>query len=500
MQRSEGLKLLRLEREYELRRARESMLAFTEFTMPAYRTNWHHRVLCSYLDRFVAGEIRNLMVFMPPRHGKSELVSRRLPAFLLGKKPGVQIIAASYSADLASMMNRDVQRIMDSQEYAWAFPETRLNASNIRTTAQGQYLRNSDVFEVVGSRSFYRSAGVGGGITGMGANYAIIDDPIKNQEEANSETMRENVWGWYTSTLYTRLQNPRSVLLTLTRWHEDDLAGRLLQLAKQDPKADQWTVLKLPARCEFHDKHPDDPRAVGEALWEEDFGEKVLTSIQSSVGPIVWSALYQQSPSPAAGGFFESGMFEFKKLTLPADGSCPFRYTFATGDTSYKESQENDYTVMASWGWDGNNLWLIDVYRARIKAADSEKPVVAFLGNNTKWNFRGAYIEPKGHGIYFNQVLPRRGVIMPSENKIKEFFSDRRLDKKERASNVIPNLSNKKVFINEEIHIREELLAEVLAFPKGKHDDFVDCLVDALKMVYPNTAPGIIGALMQGRG
>ena len=179
--------------------ARRHMADFVLYVDKRYQMNWHHRLLCEYLDRFVSGEISNLMVFMPPRHGKSELVSRKLPAFILGKDPDTSIISCSYSADLASRMNRDVQRIMDTPRYQEVFPKSKLFGKNIRSVANGTYLRNSDIFEIVGHRGVYRSAGVGGGITGMGGEFIIIDDPVKNREDADSPTLREKVWDWYTS-------------------------------------------------------------------------------------------------------------------------------------------------------------------------------------------------------------------------------------------------------------------------------------------------------------
>lgn len=186
---------------------------------------------------------------MIPTHN-SELVSRRLPAWILGREPDANIIACSYGADLASRMNRDVQRIIDSEEYRSVFPDTQLFGKNIRTLAAGTWMRNSDLFEVVGHRGSYRSAGVGGGITGMGFDYGIIDDPIKSAAEAISPVMRQAVWEWFTSTFYTRQHKGAKILLTLTRWHHDDLAGRLL--ADVDPEEsdiprDNWRVLHLPA-------------------------------------------------------------------------------------------------------------------------------------------------------------------------------------------------------------------------------------------------------------
>jgi len=183
------------------------------------------------------------MVFMPPRHGKSELVSRRFPAFALGRDPNTRIIACSYGATLAARLNRDIQRIIDTPGYLSLFPSTRLYGENVRTRAQGTYLRNSDIFEIVGHAGFCASAGVGGAITGMGFDIGIIDDPIKNQEEAESITYRNMVWEWYGSTFYTRAEKDAIILLTMTRWHQDDLAGRLLN----DAGGDKWTVLSFPA-------------------------------------------------------------------------------------------------------------------------------------------------------------------------------------------------------------------------------------------------------------
>lgn len=164
------------ERERRVRQARTNLLDFTRFTMPEYRVNWHHRLICQKLDEFIEGKNKRLIIACPPRHGKSELVSRRFPAYILGRNPDAKIIACSYGSDLASLLNRDVQRIISSPEYAELFPDTKLNDANVRSTAQENYLRNSDIFEVVNHKGVYRSAGVGGAITGMGGDYLIVDE------------------------------------------------------------------------------------------------------------------------------------------------------------------------------------------------------------------------------------------------------------------------------------------------------------------------------------
>jgi hypothetical protein len=195
--------------------ARLHLLDFTTYTYPAYEVNWHHQLICSLLDDFATKSDQRLMVFAQPRSGKSELVSRRLPAYILGRDPDAWIIAASYGAELARSMNRDVQRIMDGDEYRRLFPATQLWGKNVRSMADGSYLRNSDMFEVVGRRGFYLGVGVGGSLTGRGAKYMILDDPVKNRKEANSPTYRQAVWEWYTSTFYTRLAPGGNILLIL---------------------------------------------------------------------------------------------------------------------------------------------------------------------------------------------------------------------------------------------------------------------------------------------
>jgi predicted phage terminase large subunit-like protein len=255
------------------------------------------------------------MVFAPPRYGKSELLSRRLPAYFLGHNPDACIIAGSYSADLASRFNRDVQRIIDRPEYARLFPQTRLNGRSVRDNVVGAYLRNSDIFEVVGRKGVYRGAGVGVGITGMGFDLGILDDVIKDDAEANSLAYRNRLWDWYRSTFYTRQEKDAAIVLTLTRWHEDDIAGRLLKLAEDEPDADQWTVISIPAIAE-HPIADYDPRQEGELLWENKFDAKTVRTIQTVAGAYRWNALYQQRPKAPEGN-------KIKRSWLPIVPAAP---------------------------------------------------------------------------------------------------------------------------------------------------------------------------------
>ena len=225
--------------------------------MPNFQQGWFNRIIAQELQQFyfdvMAGKQPRLLIQAPPRSGKSELFSRRFPAWAFGKNPDLQMIAASYSADLSSRMNRDVQRIIDSQEYSDIFPDTSFSANSQASPSSNKNIRNSEIFEIAGRNGAYRSAGVGGGITGMGADIAIIDDPVKDAKEANSQTVRDSVWDWYTSTFYTRLSPKSGILLGMTRWHEDDLAGRLLEEAKKG--GDQWRVVSFPAIAEEDEQY-----------------------------------------------------------------------------------------------------------------------------------------------------------------------------------------------------------------------------------------------------
>lgn len=278
--------------------ARRSFKEFVLYTMPSYMLNWHHKLLMNKLQDFAEGKIQKLMVFMPPQHGKSELTSRRLPAYILGNKPYKKIVGCSYASELSKSFNRDVQRIIDDPIYYQAFPSTTLNKSNVKTSARGSYLRNADIFEVVGSTGFYKSVGVGGSLTGTPVDIGIIDDPVKDAVEAGSPTYRARVWDWYTQVFLTRLHNDSQILVTQTRWHEDDLSGRIL---RQDD-AHEWEVLSLPAILDNDaHAHEDDPRDYGEALWDERHGLKKLLSFKNQ-NPRAFQALYQQDPRPFKGG------------------------------------------------------------------------------------------------------------------------------------------------------------------------------------------------------
>lgn len=302
-----AMTLAEAEREYlacEQEIARRRMLGFVQYTNRAYEVSWHHRQLAEHLDAVLAGTIRRLMVFMPPQHGKSEQVSRRFPAFALGKYPDWPIIATSYGSELATDMSREVQKVIDSREYRALFPGTRL--ATARDVGQ---VRMAAEFDVVGRQGGYYAAGVGAGITGRSMMLGIVDDPIKSREEAESEAYRKRVWNWYVSDFSTRMIGDQTrIVLVQTRWHEDDLAGRLLRAARENPLADQWTVLTLPAVATG--LRDGDPRQIGDALWPTRFSTQWLEAKRLGSGVYDWSALYQQQPVPPGGAMAQRDWFK----------------------------------------------------------------------------------------------------------------------------------------------------------------------------------------------
>jgi predicted phage terminase large subunit-like protein len=338
------------------------------------------------------------MVFMPPRSGKSELVSRRLPAYIFGLNPDASVMATSYGADLASRMNRDVQRIIDSPKYAEIFPATTLWGKNIRTVSQGTYLRNSDLFEIVDHQGVYKCSGVGGGITGLGFQYGIIDDPIKDRKEAESKAFREALWDWYASTFYTRREKDARILITLTRWNEDDLAGRLLKLAQDDPKADQWEVISFPMIAEGNNKI--DPRAIGEPLWPAKFSLQDLEAVKTVMGSYEWAALMQQRPSNPVGNILNRNWWKFYKV-MPTD----YQQLIQSWDCTFKDTDGTDYVVGQVWAKRGADRYLVDQVRARM---DFPATIQAVRSLSAKWP--GAVkklIEDKANGPAVISTLKR---------------------------------------------------------------------------------------------
>ena len=477
-----GTYLERLLTEQRVRTARNGLLNFTTFTKRNYNVNWHHELICRELDKFVSGATRRLIISVPPRNGKTELVSRRLPAYLFGVNPDAQIIACSYGADLAQHNNRDVQRIIDSREYAAVFPGTYLNDSNVRTDSHGSYIRNSDTFEIVGYDGIYNCSGIGGAITGKGMNYGIVDDYHKNREEAESPTMREKVWDWYNDVFSTREEGDGSILVTATRWHKDDLIGRLLKKAKEDEEADQWEVITLPALSEETLEPYDQRTGPDQPLWPWKFSYEWLRKKKANLAIYSWLSLYQQRPVALSGNLVSESSFKYcsldsgswlnRLLTLKDSRSDQFNKTyllsqcriFQTCDPAASEKKSADFFSLGTWAQTPfNELALIDLVHVKMEKP-KQLPLMRQAYND--WHPLTQWVATKGLGISLYQDLRANGLPV---NKIEE-----ESDKVSRFITACNHIAAGTVYFLDSLPHKSEYKEQLLDFPKGDHDDMVD--------------------------
>lgn len=445
------------------KKGKASLIDFTTMTYPEYQVTWYHRVLAKKLEMLYRGDFHRLIVNMPPRHGKSELTTRRFPAWVLGKNPDERIISCAHTDKLARRFNRDVQRIIDEEKYKEIFPETRL-AQGHGLASDGK-VKNSEQFEVIGRRGYYLSAGVKGPITGSGFTLGLVDDPIKDRIEANSKTIRDAVWDWWVSTFAKRGEGRHSpggnhrIILTMTRWHEDDLAGRLLRTAEQT--GEHWEVLSLPAIKDI--ENDDDPRRYGEALWPEKFPLSDL-EIEKKRSAREWEAMYQQRPSPLEGGMFKREWWRYY------DGEPYCDTIIMSWDMAFKDASESSYVVGQVWGCKGANRYLLDQYRAQ---ADFLTTIRAFRQMCEKWPRATAkLVEDKANGPAIISVLKDKipGIIPITPKGDKEL----------RAIAIQPLVEAGNVHLPRGKVFSEELIEEAAAFPTGVHDDQVDAMSQGL--------------------
>lgn len=306
------LDYLRMLQERLKRKSRQSLLHFTMSTMPTFQPAQFHVHYYNALTRFAHKEIKKMMVFMPPQHGKSEGSTRRLPPFILGNGPDTRVAIVSYNTLKARKFNREIQRIIDNAEYRTIFPDTYLSESSI-SGVTGGWLRNMDECEIVGHHGGFKTVGIGGALTGESVDVLIMDDLYKDAMSAWSPIVRQSVYDWYNTVAETRLHNDSQQLIVFTRWHEDDLAGQLLvDQGEFDPidNPNGWVVIiyraiKVGAPTEY------DNRQDGEPLWKERHSLEKLQSIRAR-NPQVFESLYQQDPKPAEGLMYNIGFREYE--------------------------------------------------------------------------------------------------------------------------------------------------------------------------------------------
>jgi predicted phage terminase large subunit-like protein len=452
--------------ERELRRlaaerARRSFTAFVPYTFPGYIHSGFSLAVCAALDEFLrdvaAGRRPLLVIQAPPQHGKSQLVSRCLPPYIFGRHPDYRVAACSYAADLARDMNRDVQRIMMDESYRRVFPESYLNPKRV-VTIEGQALRNSDRFDVVGHRGYYVCAGVGGPLTGKSVDVGIIDDPIKNEEEARSPTIKRAILGWYNTVFLTRLSRHSGHIIMATSWAVDDLSGTVLKTNKNARH------LKFPAINE-----------AGEALVPDLHPLEKLLETKATLSPAQWSALYQQSPVQEGGNIFQEDWLRRWNRTPGKPGCLPERFDeiINSWDMTFKDTDGSDFVVGQVWGRQGPNYYLLDQDRARRGFTASKTAVRVMHARYAQTS--AVLVEDKANGPAVLDALRNEisGLIPiePDGSKLA------------RAYAVTALWAAGNVFIPEDDYAPwvRDFVDELISFPAGAHDDQVDTMTQALR-------------------
>lgn len=413
--------------------------------------DWPHLAyIQQHLDKVTRGECKRLMLFLPPRSGKSEMTTIRYPIWRLQRDPSLRIIVGAYNQLLANKFSRKARRIA----------EGRLALAPDRTAVED--------WETADGGGF-RAVGVGAGITGQGGQLIIIDDPVKSREEAQSDAYRERVWDWYTDDLYTRLEPGGAIIVIMTRWHEDDLAGRIL--ASED--GPNWTVVSLPAEAEENDPLG---REIGAALCPERYDLDALAEIRRVLGREAYTALYQQRPQPETGTIFQRDWFP----RANAIDRSTATYVIQAWDTAYTEDDSADYSACVTLAIHKNGVFLLNAWRGRV---DFPGLLRAMKTQYIEWRPEVVLVEDKGSGISAVQSL-RMQTLLP-------IIGVQATTSKTARAQQVTGLCEAKRIIMPETEWAEELLDELVRFPTGKHDDLVDAFVYALQRVIMLSADAI---------
>ena len=446
--------------------ARRSVAGYIRYVSPTYLHSFFSNSVCAALDRFVedvqAGKRPILVLQAPPQHGKSEIVSRRLPAYLLGKFPAWRIGAASYSDELANTMAQDVRRGLASPEHQLLFPSP-MEKDKFAISRIGE-------FTAPGGTGSYLSVGVGSGLTGRPLDIGIIDDPTKDAQAALSETIKEGQWSWYQSVFTTRLSERSGQVIMATSWAQDDLVGRILEQYRESPLL---THLRFPA-INSPDETGYDPLLPFGALCPELRTLEFLHEQKSLSSDYWWAALYQQNPQPLGGNVFKhAGIRFYAKHELPQR----FDKVICSWDCTFKDTDGTDFVVGQAWGKAGANAYLLDQIRARMSFSETVKNVIEL---RHRWpQTTEILIEDKANGPAVIDMLkgqvPGLIPIEPDGSKLA----------RAHAVTWVWEANNVLIPYEQVVPWVRGFITEVTMFPAAAHDDQVDAMTQALRRLYP---------------
>ena len=428
-------------------RVADDFMEFIHYIWPEFIGGEHHKIISEKFNKIASGEIKRLIVNMPPRHTKSEFASNYLPAWMIGKNPKLKIIQATHTAELAIRFGRKAKHVIDSPEYQEIF-ETSLQedskAAGRWETAQG---------------GEYFAVGVGGAMTGRGADLLIIDDPHKEKDLLSKDSFNK-AYEWYTSGPRQRLQPGGRIVLVMTRWSTNDLTGQLMK-AQGDVKGDQWEVVEFPAVLNS-----------GRAVWPQYWTLKELDSVKASISVGKWNAQYMQTPTAEEGAIIKREWWK----DWPHDKPPKMSFIIQSYDTAFLKKETADYSAVTTWGifhreGDGQHAILLDAFKGRY-----EFPELRRLAHQEYLNWQPdiVIIEAKASGIPLLHELRQKDI------PVQDYTPSRGNDKHARMNSIAHLFQQGRVWAPKHKSFAQEVIEECAAFPHGEYDDYVDSMTQAI--------------------
>ena len=440
---------LRLEQLKKIDYSKNNFLYFVKQMWPEFIAGAHHKIIADKLEGIATGELKRLIVNMPPRHTKSEFASYLFPAWMIGRKPKMKIIQATHTTELAVSFGRKVKNLLERDDYKEIFPDANLSADS---KASGRWDTKAG--------GMYYAVGVGSNLAGRGGDLIVIDDP-HSEQTAMSNSGFEDAWEWYTGGPRQRLQPGGAIVLVQTRWSQKDMTGQLIKSMAKDPLADQWEVIELPAIM-----------PSGSACWPEYWSLPDLESVKASIPPSKWNAQYQQNPTGEDNAIIPRSWWKrWKKKNVP-----DLKYVIQSYDTAFTKRETSDYSAITTWGVfspeEGGppGLILLDSKKGRWDFPDLKGIA---LEEYEYWDPDTVIVEAKASGLPLTHELRNTGI------PVVNFTPSKGNDKVSRVHSVSPLFEAGMVWAPEET-FADEMIEEVAAFPNGEYDDLVDSMTQAL--------------------
>ena len=440
---------LRLEQLKKIDHSKNNFLYFVKQMWPEFIAGAHHKIIADKLEGIATGELKRLIVNMPPRHTKSEFASYLFPAWMIGRKPTMKIIQATHTTELAVSFGRKVKNLLERDDYKEIFPDANLSADS---KASGRWDTKAG--------GMYYAVGVGSNLAGRGGDLIVIDDP-HSEQTAMSNSGFEDAWEWYTGGPRQRLQPGGAIVLVQTRWSQKDMTGQLIKSMAKDPLADQWEVIELPAIM-----------PSGSACWPEYWSLPDLESVKASIPPSKWNAQYQQNPTGEDNAIIPRSWWKrWKKKNVP-----DLKYVIQSYDTAFTKRETSDYSAITTWGVfspeEGGppGLILLDSKKGRW---DFPELKGIALEEYEYWDPDTVIVEAKASGLPLTHELRNTGI------PVVNFTPSKGNDKVSRVHSVSPLFEAGMVWAPEET-FADEMIEEVAAFPNGEYDDLVDSMTQAL--------------------